>query len=303
MTIISDTWADALDPIVEEWFELGAGNHPMGLKDFLYRVVPSVRSKEEASGIGAISPDSLDHYENNRTVPDGDFDQWFKKTFTHTVKVLGLPIEQTFIEDNLVSTITDMAFRLGDVFALREAQDAASTFNNAFSGSFLGADGVALCSDSHQFSPQKTNNTQDNNFTLALSKGNVATIREAMMAFTDDNGNIVGVNPDILFVPRGLEDEALVIAGSLLTPGSANNDLNPHLGRYQVVTGQYLTDSNAWFMLDSKKMDRSLLWYDRIPLNINFEGVKDQVVARWTARTRYSFGWTDWRWCAGSNPS
>jgi hypothetical protein len=302
MPIISDNWADALDPIIHHWFEQGINRRP-SLIDALFNVQTSVRAYEEVSSIGAIGIDAWDNYENSGAVPQVDFDQGYKETYTHSEYVVELEIERKFLDDNMFRQITDPALRLGDSAALKREVDGASVFNNAFSGSFLGADGVALCSDSHPYSPEKTGSTQDNNFALALNKTNVATIREAMMAFTDDTENIVAVTPTMLLVPPELEDEALVIAGSLLDPDNANNALNPQSGRFSVLTNHYLTDANAWFMIDPIYMNMSLDWFNRDPLALVFEGVYKQVKASWTARMRYSFGWSDWRWIAGSNPS
>lgn len=302
MTIVSNSWADALDPIIHHWFEQGVSRRPSQLA-LLYNVQQSMRSYEEVSAVGSIGLDAWDDYKNSNNVPQVDYDQWYKKTYTHEEYVVEMEIERKFLDDNNYRQITDTPMRLGDSAALKREVDAASTFNNAFSGSFLGADGVALCSDSHPYSPQKTGSTQDNSFALALTKDNVATVREAMMAFTDDAENIVAVTPSMLLVPPELEDDALVIAGSILDPTSANNALNPQSGRFSVLTNHYLTDSNAWFMIDPVLMKMGLDWFDRDPLAIVFEGVYKQVRASWTARMRYSFGWSDWRWIAGSNPS
>jgi hypothetical protein len=264
MPIISDNWADALDPIVKHWFELGI-NRRTSLIPTLFNVQQSLRAYEEVSGIGAIGIDAWDAYESSGAVPQVDFDQWYKQTYTHQEYVVELEIERKFLDDNMYRQITDPALRLGDSAMVKREVDAASVFNNAFSSSFLGADGVALCSNSHPYSPDKTGSTQDNLFTLALTKTNVAEVREAMMAFTDDTENIVAVTPNLLLVPPELEDEAVIIAGSMLDPDSGNNALNPQSGRFQVLTWHYLTTSDNWFMIDTNMMKMSLDWFNRDP--------------------------------------
>lgn len=303
MPIISDNWADALDPIIHHWFEQGVGERKPLVGPSLFNVQGSQRAYEEVSSAGAIGIDSWESYENSGQVPQVDFDQGYKKTYTHREFVVELEIFQKFLEDNKFRQITDAASRLGDSATLKRETDMASVFNNAFSGSYLGADGVALCSNSHPYSPQKTGDIQDNYFTYALTKDNVGLVRQAMMAFTDDTGNLVSVSPNLLLVPPELEDDALEISKSLLDPTSANNAINPQAGRFNVLPWHYLTDANAWFMIDTAMMKRGLDWFDRVALNIKFEGVYKQVRASWTARMRYSFGWSDWRWMAGSNPS
>lgn len=300
--IISENWSDAVDPIVRKWFEQGYSRRP-SMIDMLFNVQGSAREYEQASSIGAVGIDGWDMYEQAGAVAQADFDQGYKKTYTHREYPLEIQVKRKFLDDNNVRAITDMSMRIGDSAALKRETDAASVFNNAFSASYLGADGVALCSNSHPYSPKKSGTTQDNNFALALTKDNVKAIREAMMAFTDDNGNKVAVTPNVLLVPPVLEDEALEITRSVLDPDSANNTINPQAGRFSVLTWHYLTDSNAWFMIDSSLMKLSLDWFNRVPLNITPKVEDKTIQATWIAYMRYSFGWSDWRWIAGSNPS
>lgn len=302
MTVLSVNWADALDPIVRKWFEQGFSRRP-SLIQTLFNVQGSDRAYEEISSIGAVGIDAWDNYERSGgQVSQADFSQGFKKTYTHSEKTLEVQIERKFLDDNNYRQITDPALRLGDSAALKREVDAASVFNNAFSGTFTGADGVALCSASHPLSPSNAA-VQSNSFALTLTKDNVATAREAMQAFTDDNGNKVAVTPNLLLVPPSLEDEALEITKSLLDPTSANNTINAQAGRFQVVAWHYLTDSNAWFMIDSTLMKMHLDWFNRVPLSI-VPKVEDKTLkATWIAYMRYSYGWSDFRWVAGSNPS
>lgn len=300
--LLSANWADALDPIVRDKFFLGM-NRRAAVAPSLFNVQGSSRAYEQASGIGAVGIDMWNQWENSGKVGKADFDQGYKTTYTHREYPLEVEIKRKLLDDNMWNEVFNIPARIGDSMSLKREVDAASVFNNAFSASFLGADSVALCSDSHPYSPQKTGSTQDNNFTLALNLANVRTIREAMMAFVDDNGNKQGVTPDMLLVPPGLEDDAIAIAQSALDPTNATNAVNPQAGRWQIKVWHYLTDSNAWFMIDSSLMKQSLEWYDRVPPGINPKVGDTTLVATWIAYMRYSYGWNDWRWVAGSNPS
>jgi len=299
--ILSSNWADALDPIVRKWFQQGYMRRP-SLIPTLFNVQGSERSYEQASSAGAVGIEAWDQWEIAGKAGRADFDQGYKKTYTHREYPLEIEIQRKFLDDNMFKQVTDPVVKLGDSAALKREVDAASVFNNAFSSSFVGADAVALCSASHPLSPQKTGATQSNTGTLALTKDNVKTTREAMMAFTDDNTNKVAITPDLLLVPPGLEDEALAITKSLLDPDSANNKINAQYGRFQVATWHYLTDSNNWFMLDSNYMKMSgLEWFNRVPLSITPKEGDKTLVATWIAYMRYSFGWSDWRFCFGHN--
>ena len=302
VSAVGGLWADILDPIVQFNMDL-AFNRRASLIPTLYNVRGSTRAYEQMSGVGAISPDSFENYKNSGQVSEVSFDQMYKTTFTHVEYPVDFWVERKTIDDNQQGDVIMAAQRIGDAAAVFREQKGASVFNNAFSTDYLGGDGDALCSDSHAHSPQKTGVTQDNKFTLALSKANIRTVREAMMAFTDDNGNKMAVTPDMILVPPSLEDDALEIVGSALDPNTANNTINPQFGRFKVQVWHYLTDSTAWFMIDSGLMKQSLFWFDRTPFSVKLRDGDDRTLkAYWRAYQRFSYGFSDWRWIAGSNP-
>lgn len=303
ISAVGGLWADALDPIVQFRVDQAFNRHP-SLLNRLFNVQSSSRAYEAVSGVGAISPDAFENYKNSGVIPEVDFDQGYKATYTHVEYPVDFSIESKTIADADFNSVFRTTDRIGDsAFLFRETK-AASVFNNAFSASFTGADGVALCSDAHPASPQKTGVTQDNNLALALSKANLRTAREAMMAFTDDNGNKVAVVPNLLLVPPALEDDAIEIVNSIQDPDTANNTVNPMFGRFRVQPWHYLTDSNAWFLIDEMRMRQSLDWFDRVPFSVKLRDGDDRTIRSWwRAYQRFSFGWSDWKWVIGSNPS
>lgn len=300
--MISDNWADMLDPIVRWRFQQGYARR-VPLVPMLFNVQGSDRAYEQVSAPGAMGIDAWEQYDLTGTPGEADFDQGYKQTYTHRTYTLEYAVKRELLEDSNMQEIIRGSTNLGDSASLKREVDGASVFNNAFSDTFAGADSVGLCSTAHPFSPQKVGTTQSNEFTLPLTKDNVRTLREAMMAFTDDNGNKLAVTPNLILVPPALEDDAIPIAGSPLDPNSANNAVNPQAGRWMVQPWHYLTDSNAWFMIDTNLMKQSLDWFNRVPLSILPKEGDKTYVARWVARMRYSYGWSDWRWIAGSNPS
>lgn len=302
MTVTSASWAYALDPTIFTWFEQGFKRR-QAVAPVLFNVVRSEDNDEEIASAGAIGIDMWDNYEMTGAISVADFDQGYKQTFTHKEYPLEVIIQRKLYDDSKFAQITNIAARMGDSAALKRETDAASVFVNAFSDTFAGADSVGLCSTAHPLSPNKSGTTQANEGTYSLTKANVATVREAMMAFTDDNQNIVAVNPDMLLVPPELEDEALEITKSILDPDSADNKINPQSNRFSVLTWHYLTDANAWFMIDTQLMKQSLYWFDRIPLSIKPKVEDKTIRATWVAYMRYSYGWSDWRWVYGNNPS
>lgn len=297
-------WADSLDPIVRFRFDLAFNRRP-SLIDTLFNVQGSERAYEQVSGVGSIGVEPWDAYEMTGAVGSADFDQGYKATYTHREYPLEISIKRKLIDDANFPEVFRLVERVGDSAKQKREIDAANIFNRAFTSGYNGPDGVLLCSDSHPWSPQKTGAVQDNNFALALTAANASTIRTAMMNFVDDAGNPMGVTPDTILVPPALADTAFAELRSEKDPANANNTANPQAesGRWNIVPWHYLTDTNAWFMIDSMLMKQSLDWFNRVPLSVTPKDEDKTLSATWIAYMRYSLGWSDYRWVAGSNPS
>lgn len=301
MTLIKDEFTEALLPGIREWFNIGYSRRQLQM-GALFNIVPSTSDSEYYHSFGAVSPDAWENFQNSGTIASVGFDRGYKTTFTHKEFLVELPIRRTLIEDNKYPQILDAAAQLGDSAALKREHDAASVFNNYSSSSYVGGDAVALGSNSHPNGPHKSA-TQDNLYaSTALSATNVETVREAMMAYTDDVGELCGIVPNLLLVPPALENTAKTICETDGIVGKADNDLNPQKGRFTYIMWPYLSSSTTWFMIDSAKMKQSLIWFDRTALDIYPKKQDDTVFVTYIARMRYSYGWRDWRWvgCAAA---
>lgn len=177
-----------------------------------------------------------------------------------------------------------------------------SLFNNAFNTTvFAGGDGLSLCNDAHTF--VGTAATQDNLLTAALSPTAVSSARLAMRDFQDDTGNMINVMGDTIIVPPELEQTAYEIINTEKQVNSANNNANFLKGRYSVVVSDYLTDTDNWYMVDSKYMKMFLKWFDRTPVEFNKDKDFDTYIGKWSVYNRYSYGFSDWRWILGNQVS
>lgn len=298
--IISEAWADALEPGIREWFFKGVGMRKNVMREQFFTVYNGQKDTDHFENIGAIAIDAWRNFEQTGNPSSVGWDRGYKTNITPGEFIVELPIRRKFLEDNLYPQIMNPTVMLGDSFTLLTETDAASVFNNAFSSSFKGGDGVALCSASHQNGPD-VSGTQSNTNTLALTAANAETVRLAMQAFTDDKGGLLGVNPDTIIVPPQLDKEAHRLFGSPDDPDTANRATNPRYQAYNILRWDYLTDTNNWFMVDSTRMKMNLLWDDRIPLDIHLKVGDTSIQATWIARARYGYGWTDWSWIYGNN--
>lgn len=304
-------WAELITPQTTEAFFIGFSDEGRraSMIPAIFGGFTSSRAFEEFIARGVFGSDGWNLEKSGRVQRD-ERAKGFLKRFTHVEFAKGFIVERKLVDDNMTSLAFDDARELGDSAFRKREKGAASVFNNAFTDEgtnqdglpIQGADGVGLCSTVHPRS-QDDGNTQSNEGTLALTKENVGITRRLHQAMTDDRGDIMNMMPDQILVPPELEDDALVISKSLLDPTSANNAINPQSGRFQTMVWHYLTDENAWFMMDQARRRRMLRWYDRIPLEFGPEDMDRETMQKaFDAYMRYSYGWVDWPWIYGQNP-
>ena len=298
---ISEQWAELLEPGLREVFyttseALAATSRiPM-----LFDVSGSQRAFEEFLQIGGMG--NWQAYEG--AIEYDDLAKGYKTTLTPAEYVRGFKIERRLVDDELYSIFRDYPAELAMAAMRTREVHAASVFNNAFSTDYLGGDSKPLVEDDHPKSPSNSG-TQDNEGALSLTYPNVVTTRQLMRAWTDDRGNLIPLNPDTLLVPPELEDDAYKIVRTPNEPDTTDYAAN-FVGGFirQVIVWDYLTDANAWFTIDSVAAKRSLKWLDRVPLEFALDPTSNfRLESRWRGYMRYSYGWKDWRWVYGNNPS
>lgn len=311
MPINSANLAELVTPQTTEAFVMGftAGGRRASVIPELFRTPTSQRAFEEHIGIGVMSSDW--DFESTGRVPYDDVNRGFLKRWTHREFSKGYIVTRKMIDDNKFPEIIDRATALGDSAFRHREQSAAAVFNNAFSAvtdqttldafgfPIGGPDNVALCSTAHPYNEADAS-TQSNEGTVALTEDGISTTRQAHMALTDDRGDILGIMPDLVLIPPELEDTAIKAGMSPLESATANNAINPQMGRFRYVVWHYLTDANNWFTIDSAMMRQDLIWYERIPLEYGAEGDFDTFQAKFRAYMRYSRGWRDYRWVYGN---
>lgn len=308
MPLTSGNFADLLKPGLKRIFDIGMGR-PSPMIEMLFGVESSTRFEEQYQGMGALGTVPV----FDGTVPYHDYDAGYRVDIRNYEFAMGIQVERRLVDDDQYNQIRRRASNMADAFNITREQDAVNIFINAFTDSGTnrmgastnGADGVALCSTAHPYSPANTGTTQSNEGTLALNIDNLDTTRQAMRNFTDDKGQLIGVNPDMLLVPPELERTATQIVSerAIYEPNSAEYDVNMFSGRFRPVVWDRLTDANAWFLIDSTLMKQHLIWQNRIAPEFSQADDFDGLVAKFRGYMRYGIGWTDWKFIYGNNPS
>lgn len=295
--VTSENFTYILDPGLRKIF-MDEYEMPGSLIDQLYGVEKSSKNTEYDYAIGGLG----DLEEFDGTIPYGDFSGQYRVSYTHKEWVKGIKVERKLVDDDLYSVINRRPQSLALVARRTREKHAANIFNNAFNTTiFSGGDTLALCSNSH--TRVGTSTTQDNLGTSALSATALSAARLAMRAFMDETDNLINAMGDTLLVPPELEQTAWEITNSDKKVQTADNDANFWKGRYKVLVWDYLSDTNNWFLIDSRYAKLFLKWFDRIPTEFNKDKDFDTYLGKWSVYTRYSYGFSDWTWLYGSQVS
>ena len=229
----------------------------------------------------------------------------YASRYTHETIALAFAVTEEAMEDNLYDTFAKVRAKgLARAMGSTKQVKAANTFNNAFSGSYLGGDGVALISDSH---PTVGDGNQSNKIgTAAISMTTLETAITNISKIKDDRGIMVASSAQSVHIPPDLAMETDMLLhsaglpnGTLAYPGStyAPNDLNPIPNMGLLPKGFFVnrrfTDADNWFV--KTDVPNGSKMFVRMPLATKMEPDFDTGNLRYKARERYSFGWSDWR--------
>jgi phage major head subunit gpT-like protein len=285
-----------IDPILNEIFHNHLNELPSMMPTF-YRVLNSTKSKETDYRVGTFSDPVV--FDTNNAINYTTVDPDNTITYTHTQYARGFKTERAFMDDQQYEPFFDNAENLGRSFGRKIEKDAASTFNNAFTTA--GYDGAELCADDH---PRSLNDSTavDNKAALTLTSDNLETVWLQSQALTDDQGELFDFNADLLLVPPALKKKAQELTRSSLDPESGENAVNVWQDlRY--LSWNRLTDTNAWFLIDTRLMKASLKWFWRVMPEFNSVQDFDTMFFKHAGYMRYSYGYSEFRWVVGSNPS
>lgn len=298
--ILSDNWAELLLPGLRTIFS----KHLKPMPDYLtqiYNVENSSKAQEFNLGIGELGT-MTDWETSGRRIDYEDFNKGFKATYTHKKYSKGVTIEREMLEDDLYSEIKKRVRKLSTVVYYTTQTHAASVFNNAANGAILGPDGLPLCSPNHPVSPGSST-VMSNVGNLELTADNVEATRTAMKSWKDDKGNLIMIEPNCLIVPTALRKKATIIAETKEEPEQSDYGVNVWYGNLRVIEWPFLTDPNAWFLVDDVRMKLFLNWYWRRKPNFGDTIDFDTETAKYAVIGRWSYGWDDWSWVYMNNPS
>lgn len=146
----------------------------------------------------------------------------------------------------------------------------------------------------------------------------VGQVASKMQNYTNDNGEILLVNPDTVILPNhySFKTALLTALKSDKTAAMGGNAINLIAGNYNIVITPYLNRfdgfgeaDQSFIMMDSSynKDVLGAVWFDRVPLSIKSYIDENTGANVWSGRARYGAGFNNFRpfaYCAtGANAS
>lgn len=223
--------------------------------------------------------------------------QGFPKNFIPTRFGLGFEVSQDVVEDDKIGLVAKTAGALGRSAKETMEIDFASVFNNGFSGSYLGPDGVALFATNHPLI--KAGGVQAN--TLAAPADlDVTSLELALTDYEtmrDSAGHKISLPaPRLVVAPANRWNAAEILEGKMRSD-TANNTVNAF--RYanngpvsDWFVWQYLTDPDTWFLCAEPDDTELIVFFRRRPYTRSW--FDDATESGKTAmRYKKAHGWAD----------
>lgn len=222
--------------------------------------------------------------------------------YVHETIALGFAITEEAIEDNLYDSLSARYTKaLARGMAYTKQVKGAAILNNGFDPNFPGGDGVELFSTSH---PLVSGGVNANEPAVATDLNETA-LENAVIeiaAWTDERGLLIAYQPRKLVIPPALQFVATRLLQTELRVSTADNDINAIKTNGSIPEGyainHYLTDPDAWFI--KTDCPNGLKHFVRVPMKTGMDVDFDTGNARYKARERYSFGWSDYLGAYGS---
>jgi phage major head subunit gpT-like protein len=283
---------ELLEPKFREVFFDAYDELPEQFPD-LFQVKTSKKAKEydfHMAGTGKWDKKLPGQNINEEDMAKGD-----EVSYVHVAYAKMIQVEREFADDDLYGIVEKLPRQLGIGGRATVEDTAAAVLNNAFSTN--GYDGVPLFSDSH---PIIKGGLGDNLMSAsALNDANLKTgITMMRTNMKTEEGLKMQARAKKLVVSPDLEFTAMTLLQSTGVVGSANNDTNVLRGRLTPVVLDYLTDTNAWFLVDPNLCQLIFFW--RVKPEFGKAENFDGMIAKYRGYLRFSCGYSDWRGIIGN---
>ena len=291
--MLSANWPDLLEKDIRKVYIDQYKPLPAMTPD-LFNIEGTSAGYEKTTGATPVP----DHVEFTGKINTVERVQGYDKTHTFTEYAAQIQIQRKLAADDQTRSVNRFGRGLATSANRSREKLAANVFNLAFTFEPTDGDGAELCASDHP-SPVSGVSNQSNESTLSLSATNVETTRLNVYDFYDLSGEVISCNPDSILIPRDLEETGWEIINSKGKVDTADNNANFHMGKYNLVVWDRMTDANNWFMFELAGMKEYLIWWNREAIQMFQDKDSDTLIAKYLSYYRCGTGWDDWRFIYG----
>ena len=292
------------------------------LLPYLYRMEKSRHWAERYSSETAMG--DFEPVGEGGDYPKTGFEDGYFRDIVNMTFKQSFSVTKELVEDCLLGTMKQRANKLVTAYGRTREKFGRILYAGGLYGttvSYKGktfacgsADGQALFSKTH---PNKVNGAKQTNlYKGTFTNTMLGKIETEMQNIKGDNGELLGVAPDTIWIPNdaALKDAVFSAVGADKEPTSGNNAFNYQFGRWNIIVDPYLTaaltdlgksSEKPFFLLDSKfiELNDGPIFQDRVPLEVKsiIDTNNDNNV--WQGRARFGAGFADWRFVAVGNMS
>ena len=218
---------------------------------------------------------------------------------------LGYIVTRKAVEDNQYrAEFNPSNLGLQDVFATTKEIYAANILNmGTVLDPTIGGDSKPLFDIAHPLDTGSVANKPATDIDLNESTllTSMTTIRNN---WVDERNIKISARAELVVVPTALEPVIVRLLRTTLRPGTNDNDVNAiqHVGGglRDYIVNEFLTSNFAWFVKTDK---RGLIYYDRVPFEMDMYVDFDTDNLKVKGRERYAFSYFDWRAMYASFPT
>lgn len=247
MTLATSRLAELLYPGIATIFGHKYREHPVIYKQ-IFNTKKSDKSFEKEQGLTSLPTAAIK--EQGDEISFTDIFQGYQKEYIHDTYGLGVTITREMVEDDQYGIIKQIPAMAAKSMIHQEEIVHTNVFNNGFSSTYTGPDGVAFFSTAH---PLVAGGTGSNTPAVAADLTQTA-LENAILDigdFRDDQGKRLKIEPKTLFIPRSLRFVGTKILETKYATGSNNNDVNVIANmNLKLVESNFLTDQDAWFLIN-----------------------------------------------------
>ena len=263
----------------------------------IFNVYDSTQIREHSLTFGGLG--IMDEKSEGESINYDSPVEGFLNTYTHTVFAKGIRITMEQWSDDLYGVMEDSPSELGRMAYATEETTLSNHFNNGFDNGYTGPDGKELFATDHV----RENGVAYRNELSTAADLSTTSLEQALIDFRnfrDGGGKRLQIKPETLLVSPDNQFNAARILDSNQTPEDSTNAVQPVNGLgLTMQVWDYLTDTDAWFLLASDD-NHKLNLYERESFTTSDVYDFDTGDIKFKGLFRQSSGWADPRGVFGS---